>query len=203
MKTVLCVIICYCISFSYGGGSIRQVMAQDPFQDSEINLASKNKTLGDILETISKDTGYQFNLKDKWKDYPVSISNDEMPLEHKLKRLLRSLNHIIIWGSDKTITIKIFGKVDPLKFRPATSPPDRRRINQVKNKPVMASDNEPAVPPEPDDANVEETHVIDGGEDVEKSEPGDDEPTQQEGDPDEQSEQDSPETDEASDDTTA
>ena len=203
MKTVICLIICFFIPFFYGSGSIRQAMAQNTTQAPEINLTITNKPLGEILETISQDTGYQFNLNDKWKDYPVSASNDNLPLERKLKRLLRSLNHIIIWESDRIITIKIIGEVDPQKSRPAPSPRVSRRINRVKTKPVVAPDSVPETQPEPAEANVQETNITDGAENVEKPEPGDDEPTPQEGDPDEPSEQDSPETDKPSDDTTA
>ena len=203
VKTVICLIICFFIAFSYGSGSIRHAMAQNTTQDPEISLQITNKPLGDILETISQDTGYQFNLNDKWKDYQVSASNDNLPLERKLKRLLRSLNHIIIWDSDRIITIKIFGEVDPQKSRSVASPPVSRRIKQAKTKPVVKPASVPATQAEPADVNVKETHLTDSEGDVEKPEPGDDEPTPQEGDPDEPSEQDSPETDEPSDDTTA
>ena len=179
-------------------------MAQNPTQEQEINLTIKDKTLGNVLETISQDTGYQFNLKDKWKDYPVvSTFNEETPLERRLKRLLRSLNHIIIWDSDRIITIKIFGEVDPQKSRPAASPRVSRRINRVKTKPVVAPDSVPETQSEPAEANVQEANIKDGEKDVEKPEPGDDEPAPQGGDPDEPAEQDSPETDEPSDDGTA
>lgn len=203
MKTVICLIICFFIPLSYGSGSIRQAMAQNTTQDPEINLTIKNKPLGDILETISQDTGYQFNLNDKWKDYQVSASNDNLPLERKLKRLLRSLNHIIIWDSDRIVTIKIFGEVDPQKSRRVASPPVSRRIKQAKTKPVVKPDSVPATQAEPADVNVKETHITDGEEDGENPETGDDESTPQGGDPDGPAEQDSSETDAPPDDTTA
>lgn len=204
MKTALCLILCFFILLTPYGDLIHLVMAQNTTQEQEINLTIKDKTLGNVLETISQDTGYQFNLKDKWKDYPVvSTFNEAKPLERRLKRLLRSLNHIIIWDSDRIVTIKIFGEVDPQKSRPAPSPRVSRRINRLKTKPVVAPDSVPETQLEPVEANVQETTITDGEEDAEKSEPGDEESTPQGGDPDEPAEQDSPETDEPSDDSTA
>ena len=204
MKTALCFILCFFVLLSPCGGLIHQVVAQKPTQKPEINQTIKDKTLGNVLETISQDTGYQFNLKDRWRDYPVvSTFSEETPLERRLKRLLRSLNHIIIWDSDRIITIKIFGEVDPQKSRPVASPRVSRRINRVKTKPVVAPDSVPETQPEPAEANVQESNSSDGEEDAEKPEPGDEESTPQGGDPDEPAEQDSPETDEPSDDSTA
>ena len=204
MKTALCLILCFFIPLSPCGGLIHQVMAQNPTQKPEINQTIKDKTLGNVLETISQDTGYQFNLKDRWRDYPVvSTFSEETPLERRLKRLLRSLNHIIIWDSDRIITIKIFGEVDPQKSRPVASPRVSRRINRVKTKPVVAPDSVPETQPEPAEVNVQESNSTDGEDDAEKPESGDEESTPQGGDPDEPAEQDSPETDEPSDDSTA
>lgn len=213
MKTFLCLILCLFILLSPYGGLITSGKAQNSSQDSEINPAAEGKTLGNVLETISQDTGYKFNIKDKWKDYPVvNSSNDEMPLERRLKRLLRSLNHSIIWDSDRTITIQIFGEVDLQKSRTAPLPRVSRRINPVRSKPVTAPESVAEPKAEPAEASVQEDKNTEGEEDVEKPEPGDDDSTPQEGDPEEpeereepeeSEEQNSPEADEPSDDTTA
>ena len=68
-----------------------------------------------MLDALASDTGYQFNLDRKWKDHPVSATINRLPLEQGLKRLLRSLNHSLIWEADKTITIMVFGKADALR----------------------------------------------------------------------------------------
>ena len=209
MKPFLCLILCLFILLSPYGGLITRGMAQNSGQDSELSPAAEGKTLGDVLETISQDTGYKFNIKDKWKDYPVAnSSNDEMVLERRLKRLLRSLNHSIIWDSDRTITIQIFGEVDLQKSRTLPSPQVSRRINRLRSKPVTAPERAAEPKPEPAEASVQEEDNTEGEEDVEKPEPGDDDSNQQEGDreepeePEELEEKDSADADEPTDDTT-
>ena len=96
-------------------------MAQDAPADPLISLTAKNEPLGEVLETITRDTGYRFNLNRKWNDHPVSATIGNLPLEQGLKRLLRSLNHTIIWEADKIITIMVFGKADPGRSGPVIS----------------------------------------------------------------------------------
>ena len=111
MKPVCYLIVCF---FCFTGSvAIHPAMAQNATNDPLINLTAQNKPLGDVLETISRDTGYRFNLNGKWKAYPVSATINGLPLEKGLKRLLRSLNHSIVWESDKIVTITVFGKADP------------------------------------------------------------------------------------------
>jgi hypothetical protein len=97
----------------WGSGlATHQAMAQNVTSDPLISLAVDDQPLGDVLEIITQDTGYQFKLDRKWRDYPVSATIGNLPLEQGLKRILRSLNHTIIWESEKIITIMVFGKVD-------------------------------------------------------------------------------------------
>ena len=151
-------------------------MAQDPL----IVLTANQEPLGDILKTITQETGYTFNLNKDWRDYPVSATIDNLPLEKGLKRLLRSLNHTIIWESDRIITIKIFSKVDPKRPKPAVSPSFSPRTYQVKPEPSVEPETESLDQVESADVEVEEADTGEG----EEPEPGDDESTPQEASPD-------------------
>ncbi|MGW8194519.1 MAG: hypothetical protein ACWGOX_09670 [Desulforhopalus sp.] len=114
-------------------------MAQNSDETPEITLTAENEPLGDLLDTISQNTGYRFNLDKAWADYPVSTSIVKLPLERGLKRLLRNLNYTIIWEADKVISISILGKVDPKVNRPDTSP--------VMPIPAYTAEPEPASEP--------------------------------------------------------
>lgn len=89
------------------------VAALDAPDEPRITLSVNNQPLGDVLDTIASETGYRFNLNDRWSDYPVSAVIRDLPLEQGLKRLLRSLNHTIVWEADNVVTIVVVSKVDP------------------------------------------------------------------------------------------
>jgi len=119
MKAILCLIVC--LFPFWGSVTIYPAMALDDPSEPLVSLTAKDEPLGDVLDTLARETGYQFNLNRKWKDHPVSATINRLPLEQGLKRLLRSLNHSIIWEADKTVTIMVFGKADPLRPGSAVS----------------------------------------------------------------------------------
>ena len=175
MKTVSCLILCLFCFFCSGSVAIHPAMAQDASANPLINLTAKNRPLGDVLETITRDTGYRFNLNHKWKDYPVSATIGNLSLEQGLKRILRSLNHTIIWESDKIVTIMVFGKAGP--GRPGSA------ISFASPPQPYPEETEPSIESEP--ASADELDLGDTGDeaadtdavaqDEEKREPGNDE----------------------------
>lgn len=75
-----------------------------------ISLTVKNEPLGDVLKKISMNTGYEISLDNKWQSYRVTASLEKVSLHKGLKRILRNLNNVIIYGSDQKIKIIIYGK---------------------------------------------------------------------------------------------
>jgi hypothetical protein len=110
-----------CLLAIMGSAATHPVMALDAAADPRISLTATHQPLGAVLDSITGDTGYRFNLNERWEDYPVSATIRNLPLEQGLKRLLRSLNHTIIWEADKTVTIMIYGKVEPGNTGPGIS----------------------------------------------------------------------------------
>jgi hypothetical protein len=153
MKPISCLILC--LFWFVGGAAIHPAVAQDATTDPLISLTAHNKPLGDVLETIARDTGYRFNLNGKWKDHPVSATITGLPLEKGLKRLLRSLNHSIVWDSDKIVTITVFGKVDPAGTDSVISFSSPPQTVQEENGPAVETEPVPADDPEPADAGAE------------------------------------------------
>ena len=75
-----------------------------------ITLEIKNQPLGDVLEDISAETGYEFSLDENWLHFPVTASIRNQPLHIGLKRILRNFNSAVIYGSDGVIKIKIYDR---------------------------------------------------------------------------------------------
>ena len=80
----------------------------NPIAEELISLEIENQPLGDVLEDLSAETGYQFSIDESWNDFPVTASIKNEPLHRGLKRILRNLNNAVIFGSDGTIRIKIY-----------------------------------------------------------------------------------------------
>ncbi len=89
--------------------------------DPVVTLAVENHALGDVLDMITSETGYQFNLSESWHGFPVSANIDGLPLEQALNRILRNLNHTLVWESDKVVTVTVFGEVKPGDAGPGVS----------------------------------------------------------------------------------
>jgi hypothetical protein len=142
MKILFPLIFCL---LAFGGLAVQRVPAQEPAAEPLINLTVRNEPLGDVLETITRDTGYRFKIQRRWADYEVSATLHDLPLEQGLKRLLRSLNHTIVWEADKTVTIKVFGKVEP---------GDSGAANSFSAPPPNPEETQPA--PEPEGSSIEE-----------------------------------------------
>ena len=152
MKPICCLI--FCIFCFVGSAAMHPAMAQDATADPLISLTAQNEPLGDVLETISRDTGYRFNLNGSWKEHPVSATIKGLPLEKGLKRLLRSLNHSIVWESDKIVTITVFGKADAGSDGGAVSFSSPPQNYQEENEPAVETEPETAEDPEPAETEV-------------------------------------------------
>lgn len=130
---IICLMVATCIT-------VQPALALDT-TEPRISVTAANQPLGEVLDNITGDTGYRFNLNERWEDYPVSATIRNLPLEQGLKRLLRSLNHTIIWESDKVVTIMVYGKVEPGNTAPGISfaqPPQ-----EVPEEPEPAAEVEP------------------------------------------------------------
>ena len=113
MKTIPSFVLGLVLFLGGVGVSIHPALAANTDADPLINVSANNQPLGEVLDAITAETGYQFKLNSQWETHPVSASITNLPLEQGLKRLLRSLNHTIIWEADRTITIMVYGKAEP------------------------------------------------------------------------------------------
>jgi hypothetical protein len=114
---------------------------QESTQEPYISLSVRNQPLGDVLNKIARETGYTFKLEDEWKGYPVNASIQNLPLNQGLKRILTSLNHAIIYESEKKIQILVYGKTDAHQ--------KDSHLNRSSPPPDPGYLQESAPPPEP------------------------------------------------------
>ena len=76
-----------------------------------ISLEFVDQPLGKVLDDIAATTGYRFIFDESWENFLISASINNEPLHKGLKRILRKLNNVIIYSSDRTIEIIIFEEV--------------------------------------------------------------------------------------------
>jgi len=105
-----------------------------------ISLDIKNKPLGEVLEDISAETGYQFSIDESWNKFPVTASIKNEPLHKGLQRILRNLNNAVIYGSDGTIKIKIYERE-----KSSGNPAGRSIVNRSNDETI----NQPVIPINP------------------------------------------------------
>jgi type II secretory pathway component GspD/PulD (secretin) len=115
--------------------------------DELISLTVKDEPLGDVLYKVSMATGYDIIVDNKWQNYRVSASLEEVSLHKGLKRILRNLNSAIIYVSRKRIKIVIYDKTTPDKASLAPTAEgsfDKSAIPQ--HKATRPSDYRPTTP---------------------------------------------------------
>ena len=81
--------------------------------DELISLRAENEPLGNVFNKISVATGYEIVLDHDWRNYPVSVDLEKVPLHKGLKRILKDLNNVIVYVSRKKIKIIIYDKISP------------------------------------------------------------------------------------------
>jgi len=122
---------------------IQQAIGSELQDEPHISLEVENQRLGDVLKIISLDTGFKFKLNDQWSTYPVNASIENKPLNRGLKLILQGLNHAIIYESDKSIKIMVYGKVEPRK---TDSSPIRTFSSQIQDnqkEPAPSTESSP------------------------------------------------------------
>jgi hypothetical protein len=126
-------------------GIIQHAIGSELQDEPHISLEVDNQRLGDVLKIISQDTGFKFKLNDQWSTYPVNASVENMPLNRGLNLILKGLNHAIIYESDKSIKIMVYGKVDSRKTDLSPIQPFSSQIQDYQQEPVPSPESSPEV----------------------------------------------------------
>jgi hypothetical protein len=122
---------------------IQQAIGAESQDEPHISLKVKNQPLGGVLRKITQDTGFKFKLHDKWSIYPVNTSIENMPLHRGLKLILKGLNHVIIYESDQSIKIVVYGKVDSRETNSYPIQPFSPQIQDNQQEPAPSTESSP------------------------------------------------------------
>ena len=107
--------------------------------EETISLEITGQPLGEVLDEIEDATGYRFILDESWENFLISASIKNEPLHKGLKRILRNLNNVIIYSSNRTIKIIIFDEAAASVNRPnavSDRTSDARTLQQSYALPV-------------------------------------------------------------------
>ncbi len=75
-----------------------------------ISLDVKDEKITQVLEKISKASGYHIIFSGKGEDMPVSLQLKDTGLEEMLRRVLRNLNYTAVWdNAGKKILLSVYG----------------------------------------------------------------------------------------------
>ncbi|MGD8520095.1 MAG: hypothetical protein PVF56_03030 [Desulfobacterales bacterium] len=87
-------------SFAHGKSSFQEM----------ITLNTENQPLAEVLEDVSRASGYELIIDENWDDLPITVKFDAIPLDQALKRILAKVNYAIIYSSDRKVLIRIYEK---------------------------------------------------------------------------------------------
>jgi hypothetical protein len=182
-------LILYSLICGYGLLLPSTTASENSVAEEVISLDVKNRPLGDVLEDISAETGYEFSIDESWANFPVSASIRNEPLHIGLKRILRNFNSAVIYGSDRVIKIKIYdrekssrhpagqsavnrsyqetvrqpvGSANPRTLPPGLQLRDRKTLPQTDEHTDEESSESESEPAEAEDSKEEEEHQQSG-----------------------------------------
>ena len=146
---------------------VQQAIGAESQDEPHISLKVNNQPLSDVLKIITSDTGYRFKLNGDWSDYPVNASFENISLNRALKIILQGLNHVIIYESNKSIKIVVYGKVDSDKTGSYSTQPFSSQIQNNQPEVIPSSESSPEETDDlqPTDDSSEETSSSDDTED--------------------------------------
>jgi hypothetical protein len=77
-----------------------------------VSITSTNEPLKNVLDEISKATGYKIEITKGWEHKPITVNIQDLPLDKSLRKVIRALgrqsNIIVTCENTRTIKIKIF-----------------------------------------------------------------------------------------------
>ena len=105
-----------------------------------LTLNIKDEPLKTVIEKISKATGYQISINEKWSDFLVTASIKDVSLHESLRWILANLNHAIIVNDiEKKLSIIIYGSRVPAKIQKKADS-DVRQVVDFRDLEVIPPD---------------------------------------------------------------
>jgi type II secretory pathway component GspD/PulD (secretin) len=113
------------------------------------SMKIQDEPLGDVLDELSRKSGDKIVCEEAWVDLPITVRFVDLPLEKAIKKILKNINHVVIYGPD-SVQIKIYGEAAPdtsgSRSRGSTAYPSfgktKKSINRTSS--TASSDEIPA-----------------------------------------------------------
>jgi type II secretory pathway component GspD/PulD (secretin) len=84
--------------------------SEKPLDENVFSLQADNEPMSNVLEKISKATGYKIVLKTDIEDAHVSIELTNVTLHGAIRRIFQNYNHVEIWDDvEKKLELYIWG----------------------------------------------------------------------------------------------
>jgi hypothetical protein len=102
------------------------------------SLDVRDKSLREVVEEISKVTGYKILIDEKWEKFPITVKLRNMGVHEGFQRVLKEFNHtLVIVDAEKKISIKIYDVSPNSRYfvtlpvgGKSNQPLQQRKINQ-------------------------------------------------------------------------
>ena len=78
--------------------------------DRSISVDITNRPLSEVLDRLSQITGYRFLYDREWADENISVKIVNQDLDKSLRMVLGHYNYGILYGTDESVRIMIYGE---------------------------------------------------------------------------------------------
>jgi hypothetical protein len=129
---------------SYGSAAGNSYGTGWHLQQGKISARLTHASLPVLVQQMEVQAGVWFKVETDLAGKTISVRFTDIPLEEGLKRILRGMNHCLVYSADGSVAgVIVLGRGK----NPAQSDPVEVRVNRPEPRPV-------ATAPNPDETNV-------------------------------------------------
>jgi hypothetical protein len=149
------------VGFAFCPGSVGAQKAAVELKGKTMSVNISNASLEAVLEGIRKDHGIWYETDVPLSGEKISLQFNGLPVEKGFKRILASMNHVLIFDAKKgdVVGVVIFGKKKPSASRPAKIGPPLPDIEPPR-PPARSTAREDDALPGPVEGTEEEVKVF-------------------------------------------
>ena len=133
MINIICFLLVNCLN-SYVTAEPRYDNAGLQITDGRISAVLVNTTLRDIIRQVKAQDDIWFRIGENLAGYKVSVRFTQTPLDEGLRRILKGLNHSLVYNADSKVAgVFILGNGD---MNPAYSIPTKVQDKMRARSPI-------------------------------------------------------------------
>jgi len=116
------------------------------YSEPVFSVTSTNEPIHQVLEKISKATGYQITITKGWEQKSITADINNLTLEEGMKKIIRSMgepsNAIVRNDREKKIEIRIFDGSSGYSSGKTALPTETEREQETAQRPLMEREGE-------------------------------------------------------------